>query len=37
MADTRYLAWPFFEERHRTLAAAIDAWAAEHQIGRAHV
>ena len=24
------LAWPFFEERHRTLAAGIEAWAREH-------
>ena len=24
-----HLAWPFFEERHRVLAAAIEAWAAE--------
>ena len=23
MSDTRYLAWPFFEERHRKLAADI--------------
>src|SRR5438046_251560 len=28
MADTRYLDWPFFEERHRTLARELDAWAA---------
>jgi acyl-CoA dehydrogenase len=25
-----YLHWPFFEPSHRTLAAALDAWAAEH-------
>lgn len=24
------LAWPFFEDRHRTLAADLDAWAREH-------
>ncbi|WP_048440836.1 acyl-CoA dehydrogenase family protein [Caenimonas sp. SL110] len=30
MADTRYLKWPFFEERHRELARSLDAWAAEH-------
>ncbi len=28
MADTSFLNWPFFEERHRTLAAELDAWAA---------
>jgi acyl-CoA dehydrogenase len=28
MADTSYLAWPFFEERHRKLARELDAWAA---------
>ena len=27
MADTSYLDWPFFEERHRTLAAEIRVWA----------
>jgi acyl-CoA dehydrogenase len=27
MSDTRYLNWPFFESRHRTLAQALDAWA----------
>jgi acyl-CoA dehydrogenase len=26
MADKSFLAWPFFEERHRALAAAIDEW-----------
>ena len=30
MSDTRYLAWPFFEPRHRELAQALDTWAAEH-------
>ena len=30
MSDTRYLDWPFFEPRHRELARALDAWAAEH-------
>jgi len=30
MSDTQYLAWPFFEERHRTLARELDAWAAQH-------
>jgi acyl-CoA dehydrogenase len=27
MADSSYLDWPFFDERHRTLARDIDAWA----------
>ena len=26
MADTSFLAWPFFEARHRDFAAALDAW-----------
>ncbi|CAM5797847.1 acyl-CoA dehydrogenase family protein [Rhizobacter fulvus] len=30
MADVRYLDWPFFEDRHRALARALDAWAAHH-------
>ncbi len=29
MSDTQYLDWPFFEERHRTLARELDAWAHE--------
>ena len=29
MSDTSFLAWPFFETRHRELAAALDAWAVE--------
>jgi acyl-CoA dehydrogenase len=29
MADRSFLTWPFFEERHRELAAALDEWAAE--------
>ncbi len=28
MADRSYLDWPFFEERHRELAEALDLWAA---------
>jgi len=28
MSDTRFLNWPFFEDRHRTLAHELDAWAA---------
>ena len=27
MADRTFLDWPFFEERHRELATAIDSWA----------
>jgi acyl-CoA dehydrogenase len=30
MSDTRYLAWPFFEDRHRQLAGELDAWADAH-------
>ena len=30
MADTTFLNWPFFEPRHRTLAATLDAWASEY-------
>lgn len=29
MADRSFLDWPFFEERHRELAAALDGWCAE--------
>lgn len=29
MSDTQYLAWPFFEERHRTLARELEAWATQ--------
>jgi acyl-CoA dehydrogenase len=34
MADHSYLAWPFFEEKHRALHAQLDAWACEniHQV-----
>ena len=28
MPDQTFLVWPFFEERHRALAQAIEAWAA---------
>jgi acyl-CoA dehydrogenase len=27
MADRSFLTWPFFEDRHRELAEALDAWA----------
>jgi acyl-CoA dehydrogenase len=30
MADTSFLSWPFFEERHRALAQAIDQWCVAH-------
>ena len=29
MADRSFLDWPFFEARHRDLAAALDAWCAQ--------
>ncbi len=28
MADTTYLNWPFFEDKHREFARRVDAWAA---------
>ncbi|MFW8594657.1 acyl-CoA dehydrogenase family protein [Cribrihabitans neustonicus] len=28
MADKSFLSWPFFEDRHRALAAELDEWAA---------
>jgi acyl-CoA dehydrogenase len=28
--DRSYLGWPFFEDRHRALAAELSAWAAKH-------
>jgi acyl-CoA dehydrogenase len=30
MSDTSYLAWPFFEERHRQLAAELESWSIAH-------
>lgn len=30
MADTSFLAWPFFAAEHRALAPALEAWAAQH-------
>jgi acyl-CoA dehydrogenase len=30
MADTSFLSWPFFETRHRELAAAIETWCRAH-------
>ncbi|MEP2717685.1 acyl-CoA dehydrogenase family protein [Pseudophaeobacter sp.] len=29
MADRTYLSWPFFEDRHRELAQALDLWAGQ--------
>jgi acyl-CoA dehydrogenase len=29
MADTSFLSWPFFEERHRELATALEDWCRE--------
>ena len=30
MADTSYLDWPFFTDRHKVLAEGLDRWALEH-------
>ncbi len=30
MLDRSFLHWPFFEERHRALAAELESWAARH-------
>ncbi|MBO9450746.1 acyl-CoA dehydrogenase family protein [Tropicibacter sp. R16_0] len=30
MADRSFLQWPFFEDRHRELAEALDAWCNDH-------
>ena len=35
MADTTFLAWPFFEERHRKLAAGVEEWS-EAWLGKVH-
>lgn len=35
MADTTYRNWPFFDDRHRQLAQALDDWAGAH-IGSDH-
>ena len=29
MADSAFLTWPFFEERHRALATRLEEWCAE--------
>lgn len=30
MSDRSFLTWPFFEDRHRTLSEALEAWATAH-------
>ena len=30
MPDQSFLDWPFFEQRHRDLAAALEAWCVAH-------
>ena len=35
MSDTRFLDWPFFEDRHRALARELEAWADAH-LAHAH-
>jgi acyl-CoA dehydrogenase len=30
MSDTQYLAWPFFDDRHRDLAHNLESWATQH-------
>ncbi len=36
MADKSFLSWPFFEDRHRDLAARLDDWAASELKGIDH-
>jgi acyl-CoA dehydrogenase len=36
MADRSFLSWPFFEERHRELADALEDWAGQHLSGIDH-
>jgi acyl-CoA dehydrogenase len=36
MPDRSFLAWPFFDERHRALAATLDAWTAQEIAPLAH-
>ena len=36
MADRSFLAWPFFEERHRALAGQLETWAAKNLADIAH-
>lgn len=34
MASNSYLAWPFFEPKHRALAKELEAWCADHPIDK---
>lgn len=36
MSDRSFLDWPFFEDRHRALAEALDVWAGTHLAGIDH-
>ncbi|HUS23825.1 MAG TPA: acyl-CoA dehydrogenase family protein [Candidatus Binatia bacterium] len=36
MSDRSFLDWPFLEERHRSLARELEAWAAEHVADHDH-
>jgi acyl-CoA dehydrogenase len=36
MSDTRYLDWPFFEPRHRAMAAALEVWCGTHLAHTSH-
>ncbi|WP_122073922.1 acyl-CoA dehydrogenase family protein [Pseudophaeobacter sp. EL27] len=36
MADRSFLSWPFFEERHRELADALEVWAGQNLSGIDH-
>lgn len=36
MSDRSFLSWPFFDDRHRTLADELDGWAAENLSGLDH-
>src|SRR5438270_913053 len=36
MPDRSFLAWPFFDERHRALAATLEGWTAQEIAPLAH-
>jgi acyl-CoA dehydrogenase len=36
MSDQSFLAWPFFDDRHRDFAARLQAWAADNTGGLSH-